>query len=298
MTVCIAAIYGGKSIVGASDRLLTAGDVQFEPSTSKIRPLTNSIVAMTSGDAFLSAEILARVKEDVAYEIDLNPENWLDVKYVVDRYCDHWAELQRRKGEREILKPLGLTVDAFVYNQTAMGEQAVQNITNALIGTKLPYSACLIAGVDKTGPHIWVIHDGGATLADAVGFAAIGGGARHAEFQLMLAQYNPDVDVTDAVALVHLAKSRAEVAPGVGADTDMFVVGPSLGTYSPITGVILTYLKDQASQMRDREKIALSDARAGLAQFLDDLFRPAEGQEADPDSKDDEGDPDGPEPVE
>ena len=64
MTVCIAAI-AGKTVIGASDRLVTAGDVQFEPSRPKIRALTNSVVVMTAGDAWLQAEVLDGVTADV-----------------------------------------------------------------------------------------------------------------------------------------------------------------------------------------------------------------------------------------
>lgn len=56
MTVCVAAISQsstgtGLMITGASDRMLTAGDIEFEPEQSKIQPLTNSIALMLAGDS-------------------------------------------------------------------------------------------------------------------------------------------------------------------------------------------------------------------------------------------------------
>jgi hypothetical protein len=70
MTVCIAARAkmipkAGDTvgqpvdvIVAAADRMLTAGDVQFEPSAgTKIFTLSSSIFMMTAGDAALQAEI-------------------------------------------------------------------------------------------------------------------------------------------------------------------------------------------------------------------------------------------------
>jgi len=51
MTVCIAAVCEGNILIGASDRMLTSGDIQFQPPTTKIYTFTTSINVMTSGDA-------------------------------------------------------------------------------------------------------------------------------------------------------------------------------------------------------------------------------------------------------
>ena len=45
VTVCIAARSQGNLVL-ASDRMLTAGDIQFEPPTSKMALLTSSIALM------------------------------------------------------------------------------------------------------------------------------------------------------------------------------------------------------------------------------------------------------------
>lgn len=51
MTVCIAAIYqegGLPGILGASDRMITVGDVEFEPPQPKVLPLVSSPVKQTT----------------------------------------------------------------------------------------------------------------------------------------------------------------------------------------------------------------------------------------------------------
>jgi hypothetical protein len=61
VTVCIAA-RSEMSIVGVSDRMLTSGDIQFDPSaTPKLTVLTNSIAVMQSGDAAFNTEIMREV---------------------------------------------------------------------------------------------------------------------------------------------------------------------------------------------------------------------------------------------
>ena len=47
VTVCIAA-RSGPNLIGASDRMLTSGDIQFEPTlTSKLTQITTSLAVFT-----------------------------------------------------------------------------------------------------------------------------------------------------------------------------------------------------------------------------------------------------------
>lgn len=284
MTVCIAAIANDTSVIGASDRLLTAGDMQFQPDTPKVKTLTNSIVAMTAGDAWLQSEIMGLLSRDVSAAIATDPETWLEVRWVADWYCGHWGAIKRARAERHILSPLGLTTESFLTAQGSMNDKTVQELSNALIGFAMPTTACLVAGVDPTGPHIFGIVDGALMQADSVGFAAIGSGARHAESQLMLAKYAPSTPIAAAVPLIHLAKSRAEVAPGVGVDTDMFLIG-QLGSYSVVPDHVLEYLGSQVASLRADEDAALVQAQQGLVSYMESLSLEPEKQEADPEEQ-------------
>jgi hypothetical protein len=49
------------TVMGMSDRMLTAGDVQFQPPSSKIWALTNSITMMAAGDIGTQSEIHTEV---------------------------------------------------------------------------------------------------------------------------------------------------------------------------------------------------------------------------------------------
>ena len=282
MTVCIAAI-AGKTVVGASDRLVTAGDVQFEPKRPKIKALTNSVVIMTAGDAWLQSEVIDGVTRAIQGIVKADPHEWLTVRQVADIYCDSWSEIKRHRAEHAILKPLGLTTREFLEEQSQMDDDTVKSITNALLDFGMPSTATLVAGVDASGAHIFVIYDGVPMQADSVGFAAIGIGGRHAESQMMIAQYSPSMETSAAMMLVHLAKSRAEVAPGVGPDTDMFVIGPELGTYATVPEPVLAYLREQAVKLRKEEGQLLDEAQAGMETFLANLGKqPANKQTLEP----------------
>ena len=79
MTVCIAA-RAGPNLIGASDRMLTSGDIQFEPPhTSKLINPTNSLALMQAGDAALNTEILVELNQFVIDRVKTDPDTWVRV---------------------------------------------------------------------------------------------------------------------------------------------------------------------------------------------------------------------------
>ena len=93
MTVCIAAICEGITIYGASDRMITVGDVtEYEPPTSKIVGLTSSIVAMMAGDMGLQSEIMRELQDFVNDRVARKPDEWLRVKDVVEWYVFYYLQ--------------------------------------------------------------------------------------------------------------------------------------------------------------------------------------------------------------
>ncbi|MBV9732655.1 MAG: hypothetical protein JO275_07735, partial [Verrucomicrobia bacterium] len=113
VTVCVAAISQdstgqGLMMTGASDRMLTAGDIEFEPEQSKIQPLTTSIALMLAGDSAIQREIVQSVFFDVVARIKSEPKNWWKVSDVAELYVRYFNEAKLRRAETEILAPLGL----------------------------------------------------------------------------------------------------------------------------------------------------------------------------------------------
>jgi hypothetical protein len=267
MTVCIAAIADSSMIGGMSDRMLTAGDVQFQPSASKIWRLTNSIAMMVSGDIGTQSEIYADVLTQVHHTLGPSPSHWLRVETVVELYRQAYFRLQRRRAEQEILAPLGLDSESFLARQASMDAGFVSNIGSELINFRMPEISSIIAGVDPAlswdkeskliAPHIYSIHDGRVSCADAVGFACIGAGAWHANSTLMLAGHTPGTPASTTLLTVYSAKKRAEVAPGVGPETDTFVI-TGLGGYSELRDEI----RDAVTKAYD---INLRETRRSLA---------------------------------
>ena len=239
MTVCIAAIYDNSSVVGASDRMLTAGDIQFQPYQSKIWALTTSVVAMVAGDIAVQAEVFQYVSGVVTERVKTEPENWWKVSDVAELYSRAYVDLRLKRAERASLAPLGLDRNSFIQRQKELTPEVAQRLLRELTSFELPGIATIIAGVDGAGPHLYVIENHLVSCNDATGFAAIGAGNWHANSLFMSAGHTRSSPGPRTLLITHRAKRKAEVAPGVGAETDMFVIGPALGSYVLVRSNIL-----------------------------------------------------------
>lgn len=215
MTVCVASISCGNRVIGASDRMLSTAEIAFEPPTSKVRALTSAIFAMTAGDAAFQAEILGTVRSDIDAYIAEPHADWLSVREVAELYLTHWNNAKRRRAESALLAPLGLNSSTFV-SASGLDPSVSDRIANALIAFQVPRVEVIIAGIDKTGAHIWVIEDGHIHCENGVGFACIGAGRRHADSQMMTGQHHAFAGLSQALVMTHAAKKRAEVSPSVG----------------------------------------------------------------------------------
>jgi 20S proteasome alpha/beta subunit len=234
MTVCIAAICENDVIIGASDRMLTAGSTEFEPAPSskgqsfltKILPVNESIALMTAGSASLQTEIAVRMAHEFELVRGNQPPHELTVPDVVEHYIRHYNAIRANVASHAILAPLGLDQNSFIGRQKEMNEVFIREISSQLLNFSMPDIQTLVVGRDSTGAHLYKIDQAYSQCYDAIGFAAIGSGASHAESQFMLNGYNRLFPQEEAMWLTFLAKRKAEVAPGVGQVTDMFAIVP------------------------------------------------------------------------
>src|SRR5258708_25020382 len=110
MTICVAAMSdGGDRVFGASDRMLTGRDVEFEPSQTKIIGLTRSIAILIAGDTAMQIEVMYGVSSNVKSRVQTQPDNWWNVSDVADLYSRYYNQARSRRSENAILTPLGLT---------------------------------------------------------------------------------------------------------------------------------------------------------------------------------------------
>src|SRR5438552_13765237 len=182
VTVCIAAICNGAypTIVGASDRMITSGDIEFEavgppdaarPVLKTIR-ITPQIALMTAGDAGFQGDAIHYLAQS------LGQSQRPLVRDVASTYLDFVNRGKASAATNRVLSPFGLNVDSFISRQKEMNDSFVDRIMSAIWRLELEASA-IFAGIDATGAHIYRVTEDGLSSEDAVAFAAIGYGRRH-----------------------------------------------------------------------------------------------------------------------
>jgi hypothetical protein len=282
VTVCVAAICDAATtpvVVGVSDRMLTAGDVQFEPEQGKIRFLTNSIVVMLSGDSAIQEDILQGASAEVVSRVTANPEAWLRVSDAADIYSRHSSAERLKRAEIAILAPLGLTHDSFIARQKEMSPGLVKQLAGELQNFKAPLASAIIAGIDPAGAHLYIVSNADIACRDGVGFASIGAGRWHAESQFMFAGHVKHRPLPRTMLLAYSAKKRAEVAPGVGEGTDMVLIGPTLGNHVNVADRVLGKLQEIYQKTREGEREAARQSDETMTKYVEDIFAGATKQD-------------------
>jgi hypothetical protein len=292
VTVCIAAICKAipttltpnweqqKMIIGAADRMLTVGEIiEYEPeATNKIYQFSSAIFAMLAGDFGMQTEILRGVISTVNDRIAAEPEKWLDVKWVAEMYAENFKKCHLCRAENAILAPQGLDLTSFLKDQKNLNPEFVKQIASKLAQFQSPGVEAILCGHDVTGAHIYVVdNSANVTCHDVVGFAAIGIGNWHANSQFMFANHTPFRGFAETLLLTYSAKKRAEVAPGVGADTDMFIVGPFLGQCVPSVAphVLDKLYEAYKSNLKRKQKID-KNSQIKVGKYLDEIVKKEE----------------------
>jgi 20S proteasome alpha/beta subunit len=274
VTLCVAGIFymdGRGGVVAASDRMVTSGDVSFEPNKEKILSLTegmsygktNEIYLLISGDIATQTEICQRVRLDVRQILASQPDSRFHVVEVARLYGLYYDEFRMWEASKAILSPFGLDTESFISRQKDMAPSLVSEISRELLNYDSPslQLETLVVGVDASGPHIFHIKNGRVSCQDHIGFASIGIGEYHANSQLMLSGFSHKCDVAEASFLIYTAKKRAEVAPGVGPATDMVVIGPELGFSALMPSELLDPLEKIYNDLFKIERDALREAQ-------------------------------------
>jgi 20S proteasome alpha/beta subunit len=226
MTICVGTICenGGAAVV-AADKMVTFGppmSLQTEPPTlKKITKITDESVFLFSGSVPDGEEILSAVFSRIG-KGQRQP-----IVEIAEAVKIAYIGLKRKRVEETILKPF-LGAD-FAQFQTLAAQSAASQILQQVIGMIVQHnlqSEALIAGIDDSGSHLFIVgHPGILIPLDTSGYAAIGSGALHAAVRLSLAQHTKVASLVDTVYNVYEAKKAAEVSPGVGNKfTDLAVI--------------------------------------------------------------------------
>ncbi len=193
MTVGIAAICSWQNItpivVCASDRMITAGDTEFEPTQPKMYQLTSSIVMLIAGDTLAQTEILQGARRRVTDRLRADSTTWISVREAADMVGSEIRTFWNEKALSIVLKPLGLDFPTFVQRQQEMRQEFYDRVMKGMANCR-PEIETLVVGVDTIGSHIYEVDGWGDLFCrDAAAFGAIGAGRRHAESQFIFAKH-------------------------------------------------------------------------------------------------------------
>jgi hypothetical protein len=154
----------------------------------------------------------------------------------------------------------------------------IKQLVTDLLGFELPAVSAIVSGVDPTGAHLWVVgkpfRGVEATCHDGSGFASIGIGRWHSQSQFMFAKHTRDKSFPETLLLTYSAKRRAEVAPGVGEGTDMFIIS-GLGNSIPVGDNVLREIEKIYNAGRRKEMNATRRASESAKQYIDKLLQGA-----------------------
>lgn len=172
-------------------------------------------------------------------------------------------------AEAAVLRPLGLDLLSFL--GTSLGEALAREMLAFALGDV----ALIIVGIDSSGPHLYSVENEVVACHDFAGFASIGIGNWHANSLLMAAGHTKRRLLAETFLLVYSAKRRAEIAPGVGNGTDMFIIGPGLGQHLPeLPDSLMDNLERIYNAEQERIRDAASRAAKEVTEYVEKLGTP------------------------
>jgi hypothetical protein len=180
---------------------------------------------MVAGDSLVGT----RIAQDVATAVATSSPG---IAEIARSLATQYDAARQTRMEEQHLRTRGLTLQTFYGAHQSLNANITMMIDNLLKDFNLDVEL-LLAGVDASGAHIHTVHNPGATevLHDVIGYAAVGSGTIHALQSMIGFAHCATADYHETVFRVYASKRRAEVAPGVGRDTDMAVISLSGGIH-------------------------------------------------------------------
>jgi hypothetical protein len=197
--------------------MITAVDVQYEPRQQKIGFFGRTLV-LVAGDIAVHSQAVQDTEKEVEGRL-AGPQE------IAQIYGSAIQAINRRHAENEILAPLGLNAATFHAQQNQFSESFVNSIASQLQNRRPIDVEALVVGPDGQNAHIYQVDCFGNSIClDGVGFGAIGIGAWHAKSRLMQIGHVNTRIFAPALAAIFASKRNAEIAPGVGSQTDLHIV--------------------------------------------------------------------------
>lgn len=169
------------------------------------------------------------------------------IKKIANTINTFYQQNRLKVIEDTFLLSRGLTQEQFIKDGAKILPLQIYQLIDQVVATFNFNLDLIVAGLDGQGPTIYGIRNPGVIdCYDSIGFHTIGSGGMHGILSLV-DTYDPDSGKAEILYSVFRAKKVAEVAPGVGKNTDLGMIS-------------------------SEEKIKYFDKNADLFKQMDDLF--------------------------
>lgn len=205
----------GKVIL-ISDRMVTTsnGSLAFEHEAKCAFAASNALV-LTAGSIH-EPELITSTQTEMKGKASLVE--------IAESLAKNYRKVRRKRVEHEVLEEMGiLSFDDFYNRQNSLHENVVLELTRKIEKYDLGLHL-LLGGVDEKA-HLYRISEPGTYRSfDELGFCCIGSGDRHADPVFAFYGFSPRLSVAEALSIAFEAKKRAEMAGGVGRQTDAWLI--------------------------------------------------------------------------
>jgi hypothetical protein len=218
---------------------------------------------MTSGNALKPIEVINRSQSRINEKRE-EP----NVERIAMIVKDWYQVLRAMEAEESILKPRTMSQEMFYkYGIKILPPDLFNVIDHEFFQYKYGLNI-LIVGNDSLGSHIHgIVNPGISACYDTLGFHAIGIGALHALQTIIAHRYKISYDMEEAIYIAYSAKRTAEVAPGVGRETDICLVIPD--QIIDVGSKIITEMSKIHSKIRKPIEDQIKESSNLLKKFLE-----------------------------
>jgi 20S proteasome alpha/beta subunit len=191
----------GVAAIVACDRMITAGDIQYEPQQTKFAIMTPRILVSIAGDYSIHSEALLETRKQIGINANIHPQS------VAILYGKAIQAIKRRQAEDLHLAPLGMNTDTFLAQQRELLDSVANRLTDQLQNFEGQEVEALVVGSDGHDVLLYSVDTKGMIYyLNDVGFGAIGMGAWHAKSRLMQNGYVNTAVYAQALAAAYAAK--------------------------------------------------------------------------------------------
>lgn len=209
----------GKALVAVSDRMLTGPASTYEQSMSKGVFLSDNAFAMLCG----SVEIGYSIANWACQYVREN--NLTKLNRIVEQTGRAFQEAREHQIVQNYLGRYGIrSMKHWHQVQRELRDGVATTLAAQIQAYKLDVQL-MVAGISDGRAHLYVVNDSkGIEPRYMTGFCCVGSGWIHAATTFARYSYDMSFSLSEALYVAYEAKGRAELAPGVGQATDVFVV--------------------------------------------------------------------------